>query len=78
MKTVWPVLRSEDAESSLQLEVHFGKALWAMERNKSIAGNETAGALKMLLMRELNEVRLEEPTPDIEASEDANGAEISQ
>ena len=73
MKTVWPILRSEDPESSLELEVHFGKVLWATERKKSIAGNESAGALKMLLMRELNEVRLEEPAPDVGTSEDSNG-----
>ena len=62
MKTVWPILRSEDPESSLQLEVQFGKVLWATEKRKSIANNESARSLKMLLMRELNEVRIVEPT----------------
>ena len=78
MKTVWPILRSEDPESSLQLEVHFGKVLWATERKKSIAGSKTSGALKMLLMRELNEVRQVEPTQNVEVPNDPNGAENSQ
>lgn len=78
MKTVWPILRSEDAETSLQLEVQFGKVLWATERKKSIANNESARSLKMLLMRELNEVRLVEPTLNVEVSTESTVEGLSQ
>ena len=61
MHTVWPILRSEDAESTLHLEVQFGKVLWATERKRSIVKNEAARSLKSLLLRELNDVRLIEP-----------------
>ena len=64
MKLVWPVLRSEDAESTLHLEVQFGKVLWSTERKRSIVNNEAAGSLKRLLLRELNDVRLIEPVPN--------------
>lgn len=63
MHTVWPILRTEDAESTLHLEVQFGKVLWATEQNKSIVNNEAARSLKSLLLRELNDVRLIEPSP---------------
>ena len=64
MKSVWPILRAEDAESSLHLEVQFGKVLWSTERKRSIVNNQAARSLKSILLRELNEVRLIEPTPN--------------
>ena len=66
MKTVWPVLRNDDAESTLYLEVQFGKVLWSTERKRSIVNNEAARSLKSLLMRELNDVRLIEPVQNTE------------
>ena len=66
MHSVWPVLRAGDAESTLHLEVQFGKVLWATEQNKSIANNEAARSLKSLLLRELNDVRLMEPVSNPE------------
>ena len=78
MKTIWPILRSEDPESSLQLEVQFGKVLWATERKKSIANNESARSLKMLLMRELNEIRLIEPTAGPTGSTERSGEGSAQ
>ena len=74
MKSVWPILRAEDAESSLHLEVQFGKVLWSTERKRSIVNNEAARSLKSVLLRELNEVRLIEPTPN--ESEGATPSEL--
>ena len=81
MHAVWPILRAEDAESTLHLEVQFGKVLWSTERKRSIVKNEAARSLKSLLLRELNEVRLIEPvlneagTPIQPTSSGADGAQ---
>jgi len=61
MNTVWPILREEDANASLFLEVQFGKALWATERKRSIVNNDTARTLKSNLLKELNDIKIVEP-----------------
>ena len=60
MNTVWPILREEDANASLFLEVQFGKALWATERKRSIVNNDTARTLKSNLLKELNDIKIVE------------------
>lgn len=66
MNTIWPILREEDANASLFLEVQFGKALWATERKRSIVNNDTARTLKSNLLKELNDIKIVEPvTPEV-------------
>ena len=72
MEGVWPILREADPESSLRLEVAFGKSLSATKRKNSIDSTKAPQQLRNLLMRELNDVRQVEPIEPIEPSEPTN------
>ncbi len=61
MKGVWPILREADPESSLQLEVAFGKSLRATKRKNSFDNTKVPQQLQSLLLGELNDVRRVEP-----------------
>ena len=65
LKNVWPVMRAADPESTLRLEVQFGKVLWATEHKRSYEGQDAPRTLRAVLLRELNDVRhVEEIPPD--------------
>jgi hypothetical protein len=65
MKDIWPILRAEDPEATLHLEVQFGKVLWSTERKRSITKDEGARTLKSTLLRELNDVRIATPQTEV-------------
>lgn len=58
MKEVWPVLREVDPESTLQLEVQYGRVLWSIEHKRPYEGTDVARSMQRLLLREMSDVKV--------------------
>jgi len=73
MKEVWPVLREADPESALQLEVQYGRVLWALEHKRTYEGTDVARSMQRLLLREMSDVKIIVPD-EVESVDPATGA----